>query len=143
MESIITLQKKDRVFQEIQQGDTHFRVASVVRGSKGDLCGVHVVEIDPGQVVYGYHWHEQNEEVFYVLQGEATVRTPQGDRVIQAGGFIAFPASEQEVHVVRNAGAEQLIYIDFGTRNLPDLVHFPDSETGWACSRFKNVYQIS
>ena len=34
----------------------------------------------PGRYAYGYHYHEVNEEVFYIIRGHAVVRTPEGEK---------------------------------------------------------------
>ena len=78
-----------------------------------------------------------------ILSGTATVRTPQGEKEVPAGGIIAFPAGAAGAHVVQNRGSEKLVYIDFGTRRTPDLVHFPDAGAGWACSADGQIYDFS
>ena len=54
-----------------------------------------VYTIDPGeQLPQTYHYHEQREEVFYVLDGELTVETPEGDYTVPTGQvFVAKPES--------------------------------------------------
>lgn len=125
------------------QGDNRFAVKPVVDGEDVALCGVNIVEVEPGCTAYGYHYHEANEEVFCILSGTATVRTPQGEKEVPAGGIIAFPAGAAGAHVVQNRGSEKLVYIDFGTRRTPDLVHFPDAGAGWACSADGRIYDFS
>jgi uncharacterized cupin superfamily protein len=54
-----------------------------------------VYTIDPGeQLPQTYHYHDQREELFYVLDGELTVETPDGEYTVPAGQvFVAEPKS--------------------------------------------------
>ncbi|MDD3242355.1 MAG: cupin domain-containing protein [Eubacteriales bacterium] len=94
-----------------------------------DQCCVAVYEIPPGKAGYPYHCHLANTEVFYVLEGEGRLETPEGTRAVKKGDFIACPPGENGAHRLFNASqAEPLIYIDFDTANSPDIVHYPDSK---------------
>ncbi|MGN0836718.1 MAG: cupin domain-containing protein [Akkermansia sp.] len=124
----------------ISQGSNSFTVKPVADGAESDLLGVNVVEVEPGNTAYGYHYHEANEEVFYIISGTATVRTPRGEQELAAGSIIGFPRGAAGAHVVQNRGQEKLVYLDLGTRRLPDVVHFPDNGSGWACSADGTIY---
>lgn len=46
---------------------------------------------------------------------------------VKAGDVIGFPTGEKGAHVIKNDSEnEKLVYIDFGTKNSPDVVHLPD-----------------
>jgi uncharacterized cupin superfamily protein len=52
-------------------------------------------ELAPGEsFAFGYHKHEDQEEVFYVLEGEATFETEAGDVSVAAGEVIRFEPGE-------------------------------------------------
>ena len=55
-------------------------------------CVAVLYEIPPGKVAYPYHYHTKDEELFYILSGCGTLKTPQGDRVITAGEMLFFPS---------------------------------------------------
>ena len=90
-------------------------------------CVVSVYEIPPGKAAYPYHYHLQNEEVFFILSGTGTLRTPQGERSVSAGELLFFPAEPGGAHKLTNTGAENLIYADFDTQNPLDAAVYPDS----------------
>lgn len=91
-------------------------------------CRVNFVEVEPGSFAYGYHYHETDEEVFYIISGTGIVRTINGDVTVKAGDAITFPAGPEGAHVIRNGSdTEKLVYIDFDTNNLPEIVHLPDT----------------
>lgn len=54
-----------------------------------------VYTIDPGeQLPRSYHYHDQREELFYVLAGALTVETPSGEYSVPADSvFVAKPKS--------------------------------------------------
>lgn len=88
---------------------------------------IHFVEIEPGGSAYGYHWHETEEEAFYVISGTASVRTPKGELTVKAGQVITFPAGKEGAHQMGNASStEKLLYLDFGVVHFPEICHLPD-----------------
>lgn len=111
------------------QGDNKFTVKPII--TDVSKCSANFVEVDPGKFAYGYHYHEENEEVFYIISGEALVKTVKGDIHLKQGDAICFPANESGSHVISNPSkTEKLIYLDFGTANKPDVVHFTGTDTG-------------
>ena len=49
--------------------------------------------------------------------------------LVKAGDVIVFPTGPEGAHCIRNASEnEKLIYIDFDTINVPDLVHLLDAK---------------
>ena len=62
--------------------------------------GCHRYEADPGeQIPLAYHVHEQQEEVFYVLDGTLSVETPEGTYEVAAGeAFVVEPGSPQRAY---------------------------------------------
>lgn len=92
-------------------------------------CVVSVYEIPPGKSAYPYHYHTQNEEVFYIINGNGMLRTPSGEKKVSAGDFIFFPANEEGAHKLTNISeSEMLTYIDFDTTNEIDVTFYPDSK---------------
>ena len=105
-----------------------FTVKPVIPPADVTKCRVNFVEVEPGNQAYGYHYHEMNEEVFYIISGTGIVRTSKGDITVNAGDAITFPTGKDGAHVIRNGSdTEKLVYIDFDAINLPEIVHFPDT----------------
>ena len=100
----------------------------IVEQTDVDQCRVNFVEVEPVIFAYGYHYHETDEEVFYIISGTGIVRTANGDVTVKAGDAITFPTGPEGAHVIRNGSdTEKLVYIDFDTNNLPEIVHLPDT----------------
>lgn len=73
-----------------------------VQRALGDVAGLENValnfyEVEPGeQIPLAYHYHDDQEEVFYVESGELHVETPEGEQVIPEGNvFVVEPDSPQ------------------------------------------------
>ena len=96
-------------------------------GAKNTLVSVY--EIPPGKSAYPYHFHHNNEETFYILRGEGTLRTPDGERKVSAGEFLFFPTGPAGAHKLTNSSnTENLVYIDFDVVHDIDITIYPDSE---------------
>ncbi len=116
------------------QGDNQFMVKPVIKDIS--KCSANFVEVEPGKYAYGYHYHEENEEVFYIISGEASVKTEKGDIRLKAGDAVCFPANINGSHVISNPSkTEKLVYLDFGTANRPDVVHFTSTDMGMVVTR--------
>lgn len=99
----------------------------VPRGT-ANQCVVSVYEIPPQKSAYPYHYHTQNEEVFYIISGSGILKTPDGERLVSAGDLLFFPANEKGAHMLtNNSSTDTLIYLDFDTRNSIDVAFYPDT----------------
>jgi uncharacterized cupin superfamily protein len=113
--------------QQMGEGGNQFTVKQVIPRGEVGKCNVSFVELEPGNYAYGYHYHEANEEVFYIISGTGIVRTPKDEITVNAGDAITFPAGADDAHVIRNGSeTEKLVYIDFGAVSVPEIVHLPD-----------------
>jgi len=113
--------------QQMGEGGNQFTVKPVIPRDEVGKCSVNFMELEPGNYAYGYHYHEANEEVFYIISGTGIVRTPKGEITVNAGDAITFPAGADGAHVIRNGSeTETLVYIDFGAVTVPEIVHLPD-----------------
>src|SRR5688572_4154394 len=54
--------------------------------------GVNVTELAPGAASALRHWHSHEDEFVFVLEGEATLVTNDGEQVLGPGQCAAFPA---------------------------------------------------
>lgn len=73
----------------------------------------------------GAHQHEENDEVFYVIEGTATILV--GEQLVEAkkGAFLRIPS--KTMHDFKNDTDEKVILLNFFTpggfeRNMPSIV---------------------
>lgn len=108
------------------EGYEYIRKNFVNRGEAAQTL-VSIYEVPPGKAAYPYHYHLKDEETFYILRGEGTLRTPEGERPVRAGDLLFFPAGSEGAHKLVNTGAEPLVYIDFDVIHDLDAAVYPDS----------------
>jgi len=60
-----------------------------------------------------YHYHENCEHFYFMIDGTATVETPEGVRNVKSGDMIFFPAEERH----RLRATESLFYFEFQAPN--------------------------
>jgi len=71
-----------------------------------DNIGLRLYEVAPGEdvPVSGLHYHDEQEEAFYVVEGTLTVETPDREYDVEAGQFfVAEPGSPHRAHVAADA----------------------------------------
>lgn len=106
----------------------YYRRKFVHFGEAGNTL-VSVYEIPPLKSAYPYHYHYKNEETFYILSGEGTLKTLDGERRVAAGDLLFFPTGPEGAHKLTNTSAtEKLIYIDFDVTHELDVAVYPDSD---------------
>ena len=96
-------------------------------GAKNALVSVY--EIPPGKAAYPYHYHNKNEETFYILSGVGVLKTPAGEKQVGAGELLFFPTGPEGAHKLTNTSeTENLVYIDFDVVHDVDIAVYPDSD---------------
>jgi uncharacterized cupin superfamily protein len=79
-----------------------FSGTSLTKGFGAVATGMGVYELEPGQTSWPYHFEVAEEEWLIVIDGELTLRTPDGESVLRAGDVACFPAGAAGAHAVRN-----------------------------------------
>lgn len=109
-------------FFEFQRSD----IASPYKSGEGKLS-VNFYTLQPGKSNYPYHQHTGNEEVFYIISGTATLKTPKGDLEVSEGDVIVMPPNENGAHMLTNKSIEPLFYLDVHTVGSPEVVLYPNT----------------
>jgi uncharacterized cupin superfamily protein len=93
----------------------------------GQMLGASVYLMGPGQKSFPYHFHHANEEMLIVLEGEVTVRTPEGEQSAGRGDALIFNRGEAGAHQVINSGEDAARILMMSTMIDPDVAEYPDS----------------
>lgn len=110
------------------EGYEYFRRKFVPFGAANNTV-VSVYEIPPLKSAYPYHYHHNNEETFYILSGKGVLKTPEGERTVEAGDLLFFPTGAKGAHKLTNPSEiESLVYIDFDAVHDVDIAVYPDSD---------------
>ena len=123
---------------ELEQRERH-RAVSVREAMGGELIGCTLYELDPGAQLWPYHLHWNNEEWLIVVDGAPTLRTPEGERMLQTGDLVGFPEGDVGAHTLYNRGALPARVAFFSTRNQGSVT-YPDSDKVGAGPPWDRLY---
>ena len=122
--------KKDLQFQKKPSRVLEFewnispRLGQMVNSKYLDF---HVVSLNPDKYSFPYHFHRTSEELFMVLSGEATLRSPEGFQKISEGDIIFFEEGSTGAHQIYNHSDFPFVYLDLRTTCSIDVCEYPDS----------------
>ena len=88
--------------------------------------GASLYELPPGASLCPYHY-ESEEEWLLVLQGQVTVRHPEGEDVLGPGDITAFPTGPAGAHKTTNNGTELVRMVMLSTNDPIGYCTYPDS----------------
>ncbi len=101
------------------------RLGDVVAAKR---TGTSVYELPPGQAICPYHYEYAEEEWLIVLEGEPTLRVPEGERRLKPWDVCAFPVGPGGAHGVRNETDHVARVLMFSEVRLPAATVYPDSD---------------
>ena len=88
--------------------------------------GVNLLTLPPHAWSSQRHWHTEEDEFVYVLQGEVTLLTDDGAQRLAAGEAAGFKAGEGNGHCLQNKGEEVALVLEIGSRIEGDAVTYSD-----------------
>ncbi|KVW20945.1 cupin domain-containing protein [Burkholderia cepacia] len=97
-------------------------------GDAGGLrdFGVNLMRVPPGGWSAQRHWHSDEDEFVYVLEGELVMIEDDGETVLRAGDCAAFPKGSGNGHHLVNRSAALAVYLEVGSRSPDDVITCPD-----------------
>jgi uncharacterized cupin superfamily protein len=91
-----------------------------------DQFGVNLTTLKPGAASALRHWHENEDEFVYVVQGELVLVEDGGETVLKPGDAAGFKANVANGHQLVNRTAQDAVYLEIGTRSRRERAHYPD-----------------
>jgi uncharacterized cupin superfamily protein len=91
-----------------------------------DQFGVNLTTLKPSAASALRHWHEQEDEFVYILEGEVVLIEDGGECVLKAGDAAGFKANSRNGHQLVNRGSRDAVYLEIGTRSRHERVDYPD-----------------
>jgi uncharacterized cupin superfamily protein len=120
---------KDPYFDEPRESDGfHALRARISRQAGSERLGLSLWQVEAGQAAYPYHYHHTEEELVIVLEGTASLRTPEGWRELEEGEVVALLRGGSGAHQLVNRGPGVLRFLAFSNHGEPDIVIYPDSQ---------------
>jgi uncharacterized cupin superfamily protein len=89
------------------------------------LWGGTLYELAPGEGS-PYHWHYGEEEILVCIAGRPTLRTPEGERVLEQWDVAWFVRGPVGTHQVRNETDQPARVVMFSTCSDPEVCVYPD-----------------
>jgi len=90
--------------------------------------GVNLTMIPPGAVSALRHWHSLEDEFIYIVSGELTLVTNDGEQRLTPGMCAGFPAGKADGHYLVNRTQRDAVYLEVGDRRPEDAVTYPDDD---------------
>ena len=94
---------------------------------EGELLGATLHECPPDNRVWPYHLHHANEEMLLVLEGTPTLRTPEGERMLERGEVVIFRRGGKGAHQLLNRSDSPARFLIISTMVAPEVCEYPDS----------------
>jgi uncharacterized cupin superfamily protein len=120
---------RDQDWSERSHGE-HFQCGRIglTHPENDSGLGCAVFKVASGKRAFPRHAHLANDEAIYVLSGVGVLSVGEQEVEMEEGDFVLIPRGAEYPHVFVNQGQEDLLYICISTMNMPDVVHYPDSE---------------
>jgi uncharacterized cupin superfamily protein len=91
-----------------------------------DQFGVNLTTLKPGAASALRHWHQNEDELVYVLEGEVVLIEDQGETVLRPGDAAGFKANAPNGHHLVNRSSRDAVYLEIGTRAKNERAEYPD-----------------
>ena len=97
-------------------------------GDAGKLSdfGVNLMRLPPGNWSSQRHWHSEEDEFVYVLEGELMLIEDGGETLLRAGDCAAFPKGTGNGHHMINRSNAMAVYLEVGSRSPTDVTTCSD-----------------
>ena len=110
-------------FRKVVQGRWRKRLGNAVSLSQ---FGVNLTTLKPGAWSAQRHWHEAEDELIYVLEGEIVLCEDSGETVLKPGDAAGWKANTPDGHCLINRSQRDAVYLEIGTRAAKEKAHYPD-----------------
>ena len=88
--------------------------------------GVNICTLKPGASSSQRHWHENEDELVYVLEGEVVLCEDGGETVLKPGDAAAWKAGVANGHRLINRSQRDTVFIEVGTRAATERAHYSE-----------------
>lgn len=88
--------------------------------------GASLTVIDPDSWSSQRHWHSEQDEFVWVVEGELVLITQGGETILRAGDCAAFPKGEPDGHHLVNRGDRPATVLAIGGKSAGDRCIYAD-----------------
>jgi uncharacterized cupin superfamily protein len=104
------------------------RAARVGKAIGAKRLGLSIYDLPAGQAICPYHFEWTDEEWLIVVAGTPTLRTPEGERVLEPGDTVCFPEGPEGAHHIRNDADGIARVALLSTKSDVGIAEYPDSD---------------
>jgi uncharacterized cupin superfamily protein len=91
-----------------------------------DQFGVNLTTLKPGAASALRHWHAQEDELVYILEGEVVLIEDGGETTLRPGDAAGFKANSPNGHHLLNKTKRDAVLLEIGTRSKHERAEYPD-----------------
>ena len=91
-----------------------------------DQFGVNLVVLQPSAMSSQRHWHENEDEFIYIVEGTLVLVDDAGEHEMLPGMCAGFKAGNGNGHCLKNTSAKPATYLEVGTRMAKERVWYSD-----------------
>jgi uncharacterized cupin superfamily protein len=88
--------------------------------------GVNLTTLKAGAASSLRHWHEKEDELVYILEGEVVLIEDDGESVLKPGDAATFKANVDNGHHLVNKSGRDALFLEIGTRAPHERVEYSD-----------------
>lgn len=90
--------------------------------------GVNLTMMPPGAWSSHRHWHEKEDELVYILEGEATLIDDDGEHLLKAGMCAGFKAGVANAHHLVNKSSRPVVFLEIGSRMPGERSNYAEAD---------------
>ena len=110
-------------YNKVVEGRSRKRLA---RAAGLTQYGVNICTLKPGAASSQRHWHENEDELVFVLEGEVTLCEDDGETILRSGDAAAWKAGVANGHCLINRSNRDAVFIEVGSRAARERAHYSD-----------------
>ncbi len=88
--------------------------------------GVNLTRLKPGAASSQRHWHANEDELVYILEGEVVLCEDGGETVLKPGDCAAWKAGVPNGHCLVNRSARDAVFLEVGSRAARERAEYSD-----------------
>jgi uncharacterized cupin superfamily protein len=94
---------------------------------KGGHLGVRQSRLPPGRATCPFHYHQLDDEAFFILSGRGVLRYGDDVRELRPGDCVSCPAGTKVAHQIANPFDVDLLYLGIGMNDPNEVCVYPDA----------------
>ena len=104
--------------------------SKVALGNLGglDQFGVNFTRLAPGAASAHKHWHKNEDELVYMVEGEVVLVEDDGETILRTGDVATFKAGVEVGHMLVNRSEADAVFLEIGTRASEEVSSYTDPD---------------